>query len=237
MSIEARHITVNGMRIEIVRKAIKNLHLGVYPPHGSVRVAAPLAVSDDAVRLAVITRLSWIKRKQAGFKGQDRQSPRAYVSGESHYFFGRRYRLAVVEHSGAGRVAVKNAKTLTLNIRPNSDTVQRERVVLAWYRKELRGAAGPLIEKWAKIIGVPVPQWRIKKMKTKWGSCSIAAQRIWLNLELAKKAPQCLEYIVVHEMSHFHERHHNDRFVKLMDKHLPNWRSIRDELNVAPLGV
>jgi predicted metal-dependent hydrolase len=235
MSTEVRHITVNGMRVEIVGKAIKNLHLGVYPPHGRVRVAAPVAVNDDAVRLAVITRLPWIKRRQAGFAKQDRQSPREYVSGESHYLWGRRYRLAVVEQPGLMRLSFKNAQTIVLNVRPECHLTQRERVFLAWYRQEIKAALPPLIEKWSRLIGVRSPRWGIKRMKTKWGSCSINAKRIWLNLELAKKPPQCLEYIIVHELSHLIERHHNERFVKLLDRHLPQWRTVRAELNAAPL--
>jgi hypothetical protein len=230
-----RSLTVNGMQVEIVRKAIKNLHLGVYPPDGRVRVAAPLAFNDDAIRLAVITRLTWIKRQQAGFKNQERQSPRRYVSGETHYVFGRRYRLRVIEEEHAPSVSIKNTRTAALTVRPGSNPIQRERIFLAWYRKELRSAAAPLIEKWASLIGVPAPLWGIKRMKTKWGSCSTATQRIWLNLELAKKPPQCLEYIIVHELAHFLERNHNVRFVKVLDRHLPQWRIYRDELNAAPL--
>lgn len=235
MSTKASTITVSGMRVEIVRKAIKNLHLGVYPPNGRVRVAAPLAVNDDAVRLAVVTRLSWIKRQQAGFHRQERQSERRYVSGETHFVFGRRYRLRVVEHDGPASVRTTSPTTLTLTVKRGSDLAKREKAVLDWYRLHLRTAAGPLVSKWAEFIGVAEPQWGIKRMKTKWGSCSTASRRIWLNLELAKKPPQCLEYIVVHELSHLIERKHNERFVKLLDRHLPNWRTVRDELNAATL--
>ena len=235
MTTEHRQIVVSGIPVEIVRKAIKNLHLGVYPPHGRVRVAAPLAVNDDAVRLAVIMRLAWIKRQQAGFKNQVRQSAREYVSGESHFFFGRRYRLSVVHQPGCSFVKVKNANTLLLQIPPGTDLAGRERTLFKWYRNELRTIARPLVEQWSAIIGVPVPLWGIRRMKTKWGSCNIAARRIWLNLELAKKSQPCLEYVIVHEIAHFLVRNHNDRFVKLLDRHLPVWRAVRDELNASPL--
>jgi predicted metal-dependent hydrolase len=235
VATEAHHITIGGLQIEIVRKAIKNLHLGVYPPHGRVRVAAPNVVSDDAVRLAVISRLAWIKRQQKRFRAQERQSPRRYVSGESHYLWGRRYRFNVIEDSKGSRVVRKGHKTLDYYVREGCDETEREKHFLAWYRRELRTAAGPLIEKWTRIMKLPRPDWRIKRMKTKWGSCSIKGKRIWLNLELVKKHPPCLEYVIVHEMAHFEERHHNDRFVKLMDRHLPQWRLYRDELNAAPL--
>jgi predicted metal-dependent hydrolase len=229
-------MTINGLQVDVVRKAIKNLHLGVYPPYGRVRVAAPLAVSDDAVRLAVIGKLGWIKRQQAKFAAQPRQSQREMVTGESHYFLGRRYRLRLVEHDGAAKVEVRNKSIIDLHIRPGASTEQREAVLLRWYRAQLKSLIPPLLDKWQPVIGVEVASWGIKKMKTKWGSCSIDARRIWLNLELAKKSTQCLEYIVVHELVHLLERHHNDQFSGLMDAYLPTWRACRDELNAATLG-
>jgi predicted metal-dependent hydrolase len=236
MNTDAHSIVVNGMRVDVVRKEIKNLHLGVYPPGGRVRVAAPMAVSDDAVRLAVITRLGWIKRQQARLKGQARQSDRDYVSGESHFYLGRRYRLNVAEHDGHGRVAVRSGTRIDLTVRRGSGRRERERVFQNWYRKELRRLAAPLISKWAAELGLPGPAWGIKRMKTKWGTCAVEARRIWLNLELIKKPVPCLEYIIVHELTHLLERHHNERFVQLMNTHMPLWRSHREELNVAPLA-
>jgi predicted metal-dependent hydrolase len=236
MNIEARQITVGGLRVDVVRKPIKNLHLGVYPPHGRVRVAAPLAMSDEAVRLAVVTRMSWIKRQRAKFDAQQRQSEREYVSGESHYFLGQRHRLSLIDGAAVGGVHIRNSRSIHLHVRAGSDQAARERIFLGWYRKELRARAAPLIEKWAAEIEIPVPAWGIKRMKTKWGTCNIEARRIWLNLELIKKPPQCLEYIVVHELAHFFERHHSDRFVAFMDNALPQWRSLRDELNAEPLS-
>ena len=236
MNISQRNITVNGMKIDVVRKDIKNLHLGVYPPHGRIRVAVPLAVSDDAVRLAVISRLNWIKRQQTKFKGQDRQSAREYVSGESHYYLGRRYRLQMAEHGGRPKVSVRNASRIDIRLGKGSTKAERERVFIAWYRSELRRLAVPIIVSWSRKLDVPTPNCGIKRMKTKWGTCSIKARRIWLNLELIKKPVQCLEYIIVHELMHFLERHHNDRFVSQMDKRLPLWRHHRRVLNSAPLA-
>lgn len=236
MSTEAHRLSVGGLRIEVIRKPIKNLHVGVYPPHGRVRVAAPLAVSDDAVRLAVVTRLPWIKRQRARFAGQPRQSERAYVSGETHYFMGRPYRLRLIEGAPAGRVHVRSSKALDLLVRTGSDRATRERVFLGWYREELRSLATPMIEKWAAKLALPLPIYGIKRMKTKWGACNVEARRIWLNLELIKKAPQSLEYVVAHELVHFLERQHSERFVALMDGALPNWRLLRDELNAEPLA-
>jgi predicted metal-dependent hydrolase len=229
-------ITVSGLSVEVIRKDIKNLHLGVYPPQGRVRVAAPSAVSDEAVRLAVIGKLGWIKRQRAKFDAQPRQSEREMVSGESHYFLGGRYRLRVVEHKGAGRVVLCNRATLELHVPRENDANYRERVLQRWYRERLRELAPPLITKWQAVLGVEVSDWGIKKMKTKWGACNAEAGRIWLNLELAKKPVQCLEYIVVHELAHLLERNHGGQFTRLMDLYLPTWRTRRDELNRAPLG-
>jgi predicted metal-dependent hydrolase len=236
LSTEAHRITVGGLRIDVVRKPIKNLHMGVYPPNGRVRVAAPVTVSDDAVRLAVVSRMGWIKRQRAKFEAQDRQSERTYVSGESHFFLGHSYRLNVIAHKGAPRLSFRNNATLDFHVRENSETAERQKAFQRWYRRELREIASPLIERWAQVVQVPIPQWGIKRMKTKWGSCNIEGRRIWLNLELIKKPHHCLEYVIAHEMVHFLERHHNDRFVALMDNLLPRWTYIREELNVAPLG-
>ena len=236
MNTEQTEITVSGLEVQVIRKAIKNLHLGVYPPNGRVRVAAPLRVSNEAVRLAVVGKLGWIRRQRSKFQEQTRESQREMVSGESHYFLGRRYRLRVIDHEGAGRVVVRNRRTLELHVRRQSGQVERERVLQRWYREQLRELIPPLLTKWAVILGVQPAAWGIKRMKTKWGACNVDAKRICLNLELAKKPAQCLEYIVVHEMMHLLERHHNDRFISLMDQHLPHWRLHRQELNAAPLA-
>jgi hypothetical protein len=236
MSIEKHHILVSGLRVEIVRKDIKNLHLGVYPPNGRVRVAVPLAVSDDAVRLAVIGKLAWIRKKRSGFEDQARQSLREMVNGETHYFLGQRYRLSVQVKPGNSRVEIRNKKTITLFVRPEATAEQREHVLNDWYRKNLKTLIPPLLEKWQPVLGVVAADWGVKKMKTMWGACNPDDKRIWLNLELAKKDARCLEYILVHELIHLLERHHNDRFQALMDHHLPHWRSIRSELNDSVLG-
>lgn len=232
----SQSITVSGLSVEVVRKNIKNLHLGVYPPLGRVRVAAPLAVSDDAVRLAVVGKLGWIKRQRAKFEAQPRQSQRRMVSGESHYFMGQRYRLRVVEGSIPMRVVLRGKAVLDLFVRPETNTERREELLQAFYRAELKKLIPTLLDKWQPILGVEANAWGIKKMKTKWGTCNIAARRVWLNLELAKKPIQCLEYILVHELLHLIERHHNDRFRSLMDRYLPQWQAHRDELNRSLLS-
>lgn len=236
MNTESVEIRVSGLAVQIARKEIKNLHLGVYPPNGRVRVAAPLRVGDDAVRLAVIGKLGWIKKQRARFAAQPRQTEREMVSGESHYYLGRRYRLRVVEREGPNRVVLRNRATIELRVHHGCETTRRRQVLERWYRERLRELAPPLVAKWEAILGVRAADVRIRMMKTKWGACSIHARRIWLNLELAKKPVQCLEYLVVHELAHLVEPHHNDRFVALMDGHMPQWRHHRNTLNEAPLG-
>jgi len=229
-------IQIGEFEVEVVRKEIKHLHLAVYPPEGRVRVSAPRRLDDDAVRLAVVPRLGWIRRQRAKFAGQERQSQREMVTGESHYVQGQRYRLAMVEGRGASGGRVVNSGTLELRVRPEWNRERRERVLQEWYRELLRAQIPVFIAKWEPVMGVEVADWGIKRMKTRWGSCNITARRIWLNLELAKKPVTCLEYVVVHEMVHLLERRHNDRFRAHMDRFLPGWRLQRDELNRAPLG-
>lgn len=229
-------ITVSGLPVEVERKAIKNLHLGVYPPHGRVRVAAPLAVSDDAVRLAVISKLGWVKRQRAKFAAQPRQSQREMVSGESHYFLGQRFRLRVVEQEGTNKVVQRGKTRLVLFVRPDTSTEDREKLLQRWYRQELKALLPDLLDKWQPLLGVNASHWGVKKMKTKWGSCNTEARRIWLNLELAKKPVQCIEYVLVHELTHLLVRRHDDEFKRVLDRHLPTWRTVRAELQRAPLG-
>lgn len=236
MTIERHHIEVSGIRVEIVRKDIKNLHVGVYPPGGRVRAAVPLRIDDEGLRLAIVSRLGWIRRQQAEFAQQERQSPREMVTGESHYFRGRRYRLDVIEHEGPPSIRLRNNTTMELRIRRGSDAGRREEVLHAWYRQSLREQLQGLLVKWEPKVGVTGTEVRIKKMKTHWGTCNAGARRVWLNLELAKKSPACLEYILVHELAHLLERHHNERFRELMDKLLPKWNLLRNELNRAPLA-
>ena len=227
---------VSGITVQVVRKDIKNLHLGVHPPEGHVRVAVPFHVSDERVRLAVIDKLSWIKRQQAEFREQPRQSEREMVAGESHYLWGRQYRLEVIERPGKHRVEVRGNNRLLLHVSPAASLETRQRVFTEWYRQQLKDCLPKLLAKWQKKIAVTPNDWGVKKMKTKWGSCNIEAKRIWLNLELAKKPPECLEYILVHELVHLLERKHNERFKGYMDQFMPNWRIHRETLNTSPLA-
>lgn len=225
------NIVINDIEIEVIKKNIKNVHLSVHPPAGRVRLAAPENMDEEAIRLFAISKLSWIKKQRKEFDTQERQSVREFLSGESHYFMGSRYLLNVIESSEKQRVELRNKKYMDLYVRLGHTKEKRERIVSQWYREELKRLIPEYIEKWEDTIGVTVNEWGVKLMKTKWGTCNEQDKRIWINLELAKKNPRCLEYIIVHEMVHLLERHHNDRFKAYMDEFLPNWKSIRDELN------
>ncbi|WP_406158268.1 M48 family metallopeptidase [Streptomyces canus] len=235
MSTTNAYLTVRGISIDVIYKDIKNLHIGVYPPLGRVRVAAPLRLDDDHVRLAVIQRLPWIKKQREQLQSAERQSEREMVSGESHYVWGRRHRLKVVERPGRAHVEI-DGERLLLYVPVGADTATRQTVLQQWQREQLRNRIPKIIAAWEPVIERTVPKWTIRRMKTKWGSCNRESGHIWFNLELAKKHPDCLEYIVVHEMAHLLERNHGQRFTRLMDKFMPDWRSRRDQLNGAPLA-
>lgn len=235
MSTAKASLTVRGIDVDVVYKDIKNLHIGVYPPLGRVRVAAPSTLDDDRVRLAVIQRLPWITKQREQFRSAERQSEREMVTGESHYAWGLRYRLRVVERPGRAHVEIDGARLL-LYVPTGSTTAERRTILTTWQREQLRERIPGLIERWEQVIGREVPRWSVRRMKTKWGSCNRETGHIWFNIELAKKHPDCLEYIVVHEMTHLLECHHGERFSRLMDRHLPDWRARRDQLDTAPLA-
>ena len=236
MSTDTYRISVRGIPVTVVRKKIKNLHLSVYPPDGRVRISAPLRLDDEAIRLAVVSRLAWIRRKRAEFERQDRQSRREFVSGESHYFEGRRYRLHVVASRAPVGIGLRDNSWLEMRVRPGTNRDGREAVLYRWYRAQLRERVPEMVAKWESRIGVTVADWRIRRMKTRWGTCNQQAGRIWLNSELAKKPVACLEYVVVHEMVHLIERKHNDRFWSILDRVMPRWRVHLEELNRAHLA-
>ncbi|MFZ4151148.1 M48 family metallopeptidase [Streptomyces pseudogriseolus] len=235
MSTASAYLTIRGIDIDVIYKNIKNLHIGVYPPLGRVRVAAPQQLDDEQVRLAVIQRLPWIKEQRDQLRSAARQSLREMVTGESHYVWGVRRRMKVVERPGRAHFELAGERLL-LYVPAGTSAERRRELLDRWYREQLRHAIPSLITKWEPILDVSVSRWSIKRMKTKWGSCNRETGHIWFNLELAKKPLACLEYIVVHEMAHYLERHHDDRFTKLMERSMPNWRSLRDQLNKAPLA-
>jgi predicted metal-dependent hydrolase len=189
----------------------------------------------DTIRLYAISKLGWIRKHQTNFKRQQRETPREYVSGESHYLLGKRYLLKVIEHAAPAKVR-HDHDTIELYIRPNTDVSKRRAIVDEWYRSQLKEILPNLIQRYEEKMKVQVAHWGVKRMKTKWGTCNIAAKRIWLNLELAKKPLHCIENVVVHEMVHILERKHNDRFTTLMNTYLPQWRQYKEELNRFPLS-
>lgn len=218
------------MVIDVVKKDIKNIHLAVYPPDGNIRIASPFKFDDEAIKMFAISKISWIRKNIKKIQNQKRLSPRTFVTGESHYFKGQRYILRIVDDD-VNKVEIKNKKYIELHCKPNLTKEQRERIVQEWYRKELKAQIPQLIEKYENITGLSIAEWGVRKMSTKWGTCNIKAKRIWLNLELAKKSSEQLEYIILHEMIHLLERKHNDNFKEYLDKFMPNWKIFKQELN------
>ncbi|GAA4230626.1 SprT family zinc-dependent metalloprotease [Postechiella marina] len=235
MSTNSDVLQIANVEIDVIRKDIKNMHLAVYPPHGRIRLAVPQKTDEEVLRLFAISKLGWIKKHVKNFKAQARETVRTYVSGESHYYQGKRYMLEVIEYEGVSSVEIKGISKIQLKVKKNTTTADKAKLMKEWYRKQLKEQLPELIEKWEKVIDVKSNAWGVKQMKTKWGACNTDAKRIWLNLELAKKPLICLEYILVHELVHLHERHHNDRFIYLMDKFMPKWRLHRNELNSLPI--
>lgn len=228
-------LKVNGIDVQVVRKKIKNMHLSVCPPDGHVRVSAPDHITDDNIRLAVISRLGWIKQQQKSFQQQARQSDREYISGERHYFLGRAYRLKLIEQAGKQSVVPGKSAELNMFVRPGTSVASKAKLMDSFYRQELKKIVPELLSQWEPVVGDSPEFWGIKKMKTKWGSCHSVTKRIWLNLELAKKPVSCIEYILVHELVHLLEPSHNAHFAALLGQFLPNWTSRRDELNALPV--
>ncbi|MGK7930881.1 MAG: M48 family metallopeptidase [Microcystaceae cyanobacterium] len=229
-------MTIDDITIDVIKKDIKNLNIRIYPPDGRVRIASPLRIDEKRIREFAISKLSWIKQKRAKFQNKPRQSHLKYVSGETHYFQGHPYKLNIIYHHSAPKVIIRNESYLDLYIKHGSNEYQIASVLLSWYRQQLNQLIPPLIKKWQPIIGVKINEYRIKRMKTRWGTCNIQAKRIWLNLELIKKPPHCLEYVVVHELVHLLERYHNERFYNYMSQFMPNWKFHKEELNQGYLN-
>ncbi|RCK62156.1 M48 family peptidase [Microbacterium sorbitolivorans] len=235
MSTTSAYMTVRGIDIDVIHKEIKHLHIGVYPPAGRVRVAAPERLEDDQIRLAVVQRLPWIRRQRKELQDAARQSTREMVTGETHYVWGARKRLRVVARPGRAHFEVEGTR-LVLYVAPGSTAEERRTYLERWYRAQLREKLPTLLSEWENRLGVSVPKWTIRRMKTKWGSCNRESHAVWFNVELAKKDPASLEYIVAHELTHYFERGHGEAFTKRMDQHMPDWRKRRDELNGMPLA-
>lgn len=223
-------VTIEDIEVEIIKKDIKNLHLYVLPPKGEVRVSAPKRLREEEIRTFISNKISWIKKQQLKLINKPRQPRNEYVSGETIYLWGAEYYLVVYYIKGISKIEI-NGSELKLYVKEESSIRQREKVILQWYRKELKNAISPLLYKWQSIIGVEANSWNVKNMRTRWGTCNVKARRIWLSLQLAKKKPICLEYVIAHELVHLLEKNHNSTFYAYMDKFLPNWRTIKCELN------
>jgi hypothetical protein len=226
-------IELGNITIEVEQKDIKNIHLSVYPPDGNVKIAAPERMDLDTIRVFAINKLKWIKKQQETFRNQEREAPREYLSKESHYFQGKRYLLKIIEQDSKPKVVLTHS-TIELYLRPNTSLEKRKEIIEEWYREEMKKAIPKIIEKWENRIGVQAKEFGIRKMRTKWGTCNTETKRIWLNLELAKKPLESLEYIIVHELVHLLERSHNDKFKSYMNEFMPKWRFHREELNRLP---
>ena len=235
VSIEMPQIALGDLKVDVIYKDIKNIHLSVYPPIGKVRISAPLHLDLETIRIFTISKLGWIRKQQKKLREQAREPARDYVSRESHFYLGKRYLLKISEIDAAPRITLKHS-VIEMQIRPGTSADKREVILDEWYRQRLKYLIPALFSKWERIISVNVEGFGIKKMKTMWGSCNRTAGRIWLNLDLAKKPRQCIEYVVVHEMVHLLERKHGERFTAYMDKFLPMWKSYKDELNRSPLS-
>lgn len=228
--------TIGGIEVEVCWKGIKNLHVGVYPPDGRVRVAAPMTISLDAIRLAVLTRMAWVKRKQAQFQGQERQSPRRLVSGETHFVFGKACRLSLVEwQKRTHKIDREGIDRLRFCVPETATFSNRQRWFSAWQKEELRRVAAPRLEYWACRLSVAPTMWGTRPMRTKWGSCNPDKGTVWLNTELFAKPLLEIDYVILHELAHFISPRHDKNFLDVLDRHLPTWRQIRSDLNSRPL--
>lgn len=227
-------LAIAGMEVRVVRKDVRNLHLSVLPPDGSVRVTAPEWMDMEAIRLFTLGKLGWIKRQRGKMRGQEREPEREYIERESHQVWGQRYLLQVVEHDGSPGIELRHRK-LVMHIRPGTDRVRREEILYDWYRSQLRQVLPALLDYWSARVGARPGRVHIQRMKTKWGSCNPANASIRLNTELAKKPPDCLDYILLHELVHLREPTHGPGFIQTMDRLMPQWRDRRDELNRLPV--
>jgi hypothetical protein len=226
--------TLGDMEVEVTFKDIKNVHLSVYPPEGKVRISAPTRMDLDTVRVFAIGKLAWIKSRQKKLREQERETPRELLDRESHYVWGKRYLLQVIEREATPRVELTPGKML-LYVRSGTSVEKRREILDEWYREQLKIAVPPLLAKWEPLMGVRVKRFFVQRMKTRWGSCNPETGGIRLNSELAKKPPECLEYLVVHELTHLLEPTHNDRFMLLLERFIPRWKFHKEELNRLPV--
>ena len=229
-------IELGDVRIALTRKDVKHVHLTVHPPSGRVTLVAPHKTRTEVARAYAITKLGWIRAQRLQMSAQAREAPRQFVERESHYLWGRRYLLSIEEVDAKPGVKLSHRR-LTLQVRPGTSAQKRAEVVYDWHRAQLHNVLPSLITKWEAKLGVQVSGYFLQRMKTKWGSCNPRSGNIRINTELVKKPKDLLEYVVVHEMAHLVEASHNERFVAVLERHWPQWRESRQELNELPLAV
>lgn len=224
---------IDAIAVDVVRKNIKHVHLMVSPPTGHVRISAPRRMNLASIRAFAISKLDWIRRQQRRIRARAPETARRYVDGESHDVWGRRYRLEVRERHRRPSIRLGH-ETILLTVRPGADLATRDAIVSAWYREQVREAALPLIAAWEARMGVAVNRCFVQRMTTRWGSCHPSRRNVRLNAELGRRPPECLEYVVVHELAHLLEPRHDTRFYAVLDRHLPTWRHARRALNESP---
>jgi len=224
-------MTIDGIEVCVERKDIKNTHLAVYPPDARVHVSAPLRLSDDDIRSFVLSKWTWLAEARAGVLSQSRQSVREYVSGESHYLFGTRYRLKVVARETSGHCVSKTAGTIRMEVGKTATPRFKESILWEWYREQLSACLTKMMPRLADEYGEPGVSWQVKRMKNRWGSCVPSKRSIIFNAELARVPVECIEYIIVHELTHLKVGNHDRMFTKLMDVRCPGWRNLRQRLN------
>ena len=234
VNIRKEQIIINNICINITYKKIKNINLRICPPDGEVRITAPLKANIEKIKSFAASKLQWIIKHQEKLKQQPHIKPFDYITGETHYLFGNKYQLNVIEHSGQFKVILNN-EHINLYVRKGMQTALKQAIMTEWYREQLKRILPELFDKWQEITGITINEWNIKRMKTRWGTCCIKAKRIWVNLEFAKKSMNCIEYLIVHELTHLLERGHGTKFKSYMNKFLPNWKQYKAELNKSHL--
>lgn len=227
-------IHLGEITITLTRKTVKNVHLSVHPPAGTVTLVAPMETRLEVARAYAISKLSWIRAQQTKLATQPRETPREFIERESHYIWGRRYLMSVGFREAKPTVELGNRR-LQLTVRTGSTPEKRAEVLHEWHKLLLHDVVPSIIKNWEIRLSVTVNGYYLQRMKTKWGSCNHSAGTIRLNTELVKKPKDLLEYVIVHEMIHLIEPSHNDRFINLLDLHYPTWREARTELNELPL--
>lgn len=229
-SDRTQEIVVDGVSVKITRKKIKNLNLSVRPPEGNVCLSIPYHCSNAEAIQFVQNNITWICSKQNEVRQQFKKN-NCFKDGGSIKFFGRDVAVKIEYKTGRNKIEM-TGEGLIARISPGISEQEKIKLLDNWYRSELKKIIPPLLEKWQPIVGKQVDEWGIRKMRTRWGTCNIAAKRIWLNLELAKKSPDSLEYVLVHELTHLHERYHNAHFKQLMTEFLPDWKERKVRLNL-----